>query len=148
MHANYCILQSGGAQIPYRLYADPNGSIISAPDISFGNAPLASQFAAVSQAVLTDCTLGTPYDVAFDDGQNRLAGSWRRMRSGSDFLEYNIYRPDGTTIWDLANPLPAGPGTGETTPGRIQNYVARINPAQQTPPAGLYADTVSVVITF
>jgi spore coat protein U-like protein len=30
----------------------------------------------------------------------------------------------------------------------VQSYVAKINTAQTTPPAGSYSDTVSVIITF
>lgn len=123
---------------------------ISAPAISFGSAPLASQFTPVSQAVAVDCTKGTTFSVAFTKGQSGASRPWRAMGSGAgQALQYNLYRPDGTTIWDDTNPMPSQqPGTGAETPALLHPYVARINPDQPTPPAGAYTDMLSVVVTF
>jgi spore coat protein U-like protein len=123
---------------------------ISAPALSFGSAPLASSFAAVDQAVAVDCTKGSVYKVSFTVGNAGSARPWRAMSDGSGHqLQYNIYRTDGTTIWDETNPQTAStPGTGATTPTQMQSYRARINPSQITPPAGHYTDTVSVVVSF
>lgn len=123
---------------------------ISAPDIAFGSAAMVSQFASVSQAVLVDCTKNAAYNVAFSTGLSGAARPWRAMSNGSgDLLQYNIYRTDGITIWDETNPLASVlAGTGSTTPSQLQSYVAKINPAQTTPPPGAYTDTVSVVISF
>jgi spore coat protein U-like protein len=126
---------------------------ISAPDVSFGSAALASQFQAVNKAVLVDCSAGSSYKVSFSSGGNGSARPWRTMTDGAGHtLQYNLYRTDGTTIWDESNPLPStvnnGVGSGATTPGQMQPYVAKVNPAQTTPPAGTYTDTVNVIITF
>lgn len=123
---------------------------ISAPDIVFNSAPLASQFPTVSQAVLVDCSTGSSYKVAFTSGGNGSARPWRTMSDGAGHtLQYNIYLPDGTTIWDQSNPQTSTTkGTGSTTPSQMQAYVAKVNAAQTTPPAGSYSDTVNVVITF
>ncbi|WP_245196743.1 Csu type fimbrial protein [Sphingomonas jejuensis] len=123
---------------------------VAANALEFGSAPLAGQFAPVSQAVLVDCSLGAAYTVSFSAGASGASRPWRAMSSGAgDRLEYNIYRPDGSTIWDEANPAPAAQvGTGAVVPGQVQAFVARINPAQPTPRAGRYTDTVSVVIGF
>lgn len=123
---------------------------ISAPNIVFGSAALASQFTPVGQAVLVDCSMGSTYKVAFSSGGAGTARPWRAMRNGSgQSLQYNIYRSDGTTIWDESNPLTSTvAGTGATTPAQIHNYVAKVNPDQTTPPAGSYSDMVSVVISF
>lgn len=123
---------------------------ISAPNVSFGSAPLASQFAPVSQAVLVDCSAGSIYKVSFSSGGNGSARPWRTMSDGAGHtLQYNLYLPDGTTIWDTTNPqTSATAGTGSTTPSQMQSYVAKVNAAQTTPPAGTYSDTVNVIITF
>lgn len=126
---------------------------ISAPNVSFGTAPLASQFQTVNQAVLVDCSQGSSYKVSFSSGGNGSARPWRTMRDGAGHvLQYNIYQTDGTTIWDETNPKPStvngGVGTGSTTPSQMQAYVAKVNPAQTTPPAGTYTDTVNVIISF
>lgn len=123
---------------------------INAPDVSFASAPLASQFATVSQAVLVDCTKNSSYKVSFTSGNGGSARPWRAMSDGAGHsLQYNIYQPDGTTIWDETNPtLSATAGSGSTTPSQAQAYKVKINPAQITPPAGHYQDLVSVVISF
>ncbi|MBA2934772.1 spore coat protein U domain-containing protein [Sphingomonas sp. CGMCC 1.13654] len=126
---------------------------ISAPNVSFGTAPLASQFQAVSQAVLVDCSQGSAYKVSFSSGGNGSSRPWRTMSDGAGHtLQYNIYRTDGTTIWDETNPLQStangGVGSGSTTPNQMQSYVAKVNAAQTTPPAGTYTDTVNVIISF
>lgn len=123
---------------------------ISAPNLSFGSAPLATGFAAVTQAVAVDCTLGAAYTVAFSSGNKGSARPWRAMTSAAgDTLQYNIYRSDGTTIWDETTPLTSAvAGTGATAPAQLHTYVARINPAQATTPAGAYSDSISVIVAF
>lgn len=123
---------------------------ITAPAVSFGSAPLARQFTTVTQAVAVDCTKGATFSVAFTSGASGASRPWRQMKDGAGHvLRYNLYRADGTTIWDTENPLAsASAGTGATTPTILQPYVARIDPGQATPVAGSYADTVSVVVTF
>lgn len=123
---------------------------ISAPDISFGSAALASRFAPVAQAVAVDCTKGSAYAIAFTAGQAGSARPWRFMSDGrGNRLRYNLFRGGGSTIWDdLAGALPTGVGTGGASPSQLHNYVARIDPDQPTPPAGEYQDVISVVISF
>ncbi|KQN94319.1 hypothetical protein ASE95_05660 [Sphingomonas sp. Leaf231] len=126
---------------------------IAAPNLSFGAAPLVSGFATVRQAVAVDCSLGTAYSVAFSSGGSGLSRPWRAMRnSAGKPLYYNLYRSDGTTIWDETSPLAASTlgvaGTGATTPLQLYGYVARIDPSQAAVGAGSYTDTVSVVVTF
>jgi spore coat protein U-like protein len=123
---------------------------ISAPDISFGNQPLVSQFQPVSQAVLVDCTKDATYTVAFSAGKSGTSRPWRTMKdSAGDSLQYNIYLSDGVTIWDTTNPQNGTqPGTGGTTPSIPQPYVAKINPNQITPPMGQYSDSVNLIVSF
>lgn len=127
-----------------------NDCRISAPALSFGTAPLASQFGSVTQSVAVDCTKDATYTVAFTSGNSGASRPWRAMSDGAgNTLQYNIYRTDGTTIWDMTNPMTSAvKGTGSTSPAQLQTYVAKINPAQPTPPVGHYTDTISVVIAF
>lgn len=121
---------------------------VTAPDLVFGAAPLASEFAPVRQSVAVDCSPGTSFAVAFTGGTSGASRPWRAMIGPRGArLEYNIFRPDGT-VWDEASPLAGGTGTGNLVPGQLQSYLARINPAQADPLAGTYTDTVSVVVTF
>lgn len=123
---------------------------INAPNVNFGSAPLANGFGQVAQAVQVDCTKNATYKVAFTNGNSGTSRPWRTMSDGKgNSLQYNIYQADGTTIWDQTNPVTSGQtGTGSLTPSQMQSYIARMNPAQTTPPAGTYTDNVSVVISF
>jgi|UPI0003B50072 spore coat protein U-like protein len=143
---------TGTSTIPVTLVVSADCRI-SAPNVSFGTAPLVTQFQPVNQAVLVDCSVGSSYKVSFSSGGNGSSRPWRTMSDGAGHvLQYNIYQPDGTTIWDETNPKPStvngGVGTGSTTPSQMQAYVAKVNPAQTTPPAGSYTDTVNVIISF
>jgi len=149
---NVCLLQDNGSgtTVMTITLVVSKDCRISAPALSFGSAPLASQFAGVTQAVAVDCTKDASYTVAFTSGISGASRPWRAMSDGAGhMLQYNLYRTDGTTIWDLTNPMTSAiAGSGSITPSQMQSYVARINPDQATPPAGHYTDTVSVVIAF
>lgn len=122
---------------------------ISAPAVSFGSVAIVSQFAAITRTVSLNCTVGSKFSVGFTKGQAAAGATWRTMKSsGGDVLEYNIFQPDGVTVWNENNPLLVGTGTGTTTLSFDQSFIAKINPAQVTPPAGSYTDTISVVVTF
>ena len=123
---------------------------IDAPALDFGTAALVGQFAPVSQAVLVDCTKGATYKLSFSAGLSGSARPWRSMSDGAGHqLQYNIYRADGTTIWDESNPqTSASVGTGSSVPAQAPSYVAKINPAQSALPAGSYQDMVSVIVSF
>jgi len=127
-----------------------NDCKITAPDLSFGSAALVSQFRPMTSAVQIDCTRNAAYRIGFTAGGAGTGAAWRRMTGGTGaVLQYQIYQADGVTVWTEANTLPGNaPGTGSLTPVQTYPYVARINPAQVTPPAGSYQDTVSVVVTF
>jgi spore coat protein U-like protein len=97
------------------------------------------------------CTPGTSYTVGLDAGAN--AGTpgdvdTRRMKNGtSNFAEYQLYLAnDRTTAWGetagVDTVSATGTGSAQTFPvyGRV--------PAQTTPSAGLYQDTVTVTMTF
>jgi spore coat protein U-like protein len=147
-----CILSdrgTGTAIIPVSIVVTRDCRI-DAPALSFGTAALASQFAEVTQTIRADCTKDTAYSVRLTAGGNGSARPWRGMRDGrGNILRYNLYRADGTTIWDESNPLASTVnGTGSLTPATPFVYRARIDADQATPPPGVYQDTVSVLISF
>jgi spore coat protein U-like protein len=107
-----------------------------------------------SSTVLVTCTSGSPYSIAMDNGSN-ASGSQRRMISGSNFLNYNLYvDPAHTLPWSTATG--AGTctttgncylGTGNGSPQSIDIY--GVVPVTATaPPSGTYTDTVTMTITF
>ncbi|HEJ4674773.1 TPA: spore coat U domain-containing protein [Pseudomonas aeruginosa] len=117
--------------------------IDSAPDLSFGSAALVSAFTAVNQNIGVRCTLNATYTIGFDNGNN-FSGGWRRMLSGANAIQYNLYKPGDSTVWTTSN-TQAGTGSGAA-----QNvpYRAIVNPAQGNVPAGTYSDTVRVILTY
>lgn len=149
---NVCVLGetgSGTATIQVSITVGKDCRI-TAPAVSFGSASLVSQFSQITQSVLVDCSKGAGFNVGFTSGTAASARPWRTMTDGAGHvLQYNLYKSDGATIWDETNPQAATtPGAGATSPSQAFTYRARINPDQQTPVAGSYTDTVSVVVTF
>jgi len=90
------------------------------------------------------CTTGTPFTVALDNGVNAAGGQRRMAGTGGAFINYNLYQePARTTLWGPGTPL-AGTGTG--TPVNLIVY-GQV-PAQTTPAAGTYTDTVTMTVTW
>ncbi|OZI67682.1 Csu type fimbrial protein [Bordetella genomosp. 4] len=117
--------------------------IDSAPNVSFGNAALISAFTPVTQNVQVRCTPQATYSVGFDMGNNS-SGGWRRMVSGANALQYNLYIPDTSTVWTTTSTV-LGTGNGAT---QQIPYRAIINPAQSNVPAGTYTDTVRMILSY
>ncbi|VVN20020.1 hypothetical protein PS664_04252 [Pseudomonas fluorescens] len=134
-----------------------NDCQITAPNISFGSAPVISGFTAVTgQTVNIACTKGSAYTVGLSDGQNPLSvGGRRRMISGSNYLAYDIFKSAGTTRWGSVGAARRASSTAEVNPGnglgtgsQVFNYNARIYTDQTTPPAGTYLDNVVLDVGF
>ena len=96
------------------------------------------------------CTNGTAWSAAAGVGSGSGASyANRRMTSGANLLNYNIYTTAARTIvW--------GNGTAGTAPiagtgtGLIQavTVYGRVGSGQTSVPAGAYADTVAVTVTY
>lgn len=124
---------------------------ITAPNVSFGSAPLVSSFSSVSQTISVICSKGSTYTVGLSNG-SYAAGSVRNMASGVNRLSYEIYKgtssnrwgPSGTERWSSST------SSSVSTDGltRGYNYTARILTSQNTPPAGNYSDSVVVDLAF
>jgi len=134
-----------------------NDCQITAPNISFGSAPVISGFTAVTgQTINIACTKGSAYTVGLSDGQNPLsAGGRRRMISGSNYLAYDIFKSAGTTRWGSVGAARRASSTAEVNPGnglgtgsQVFNYNAKIYSDQTTPPAGTYLDNMVLDVGF
>ncbi|SDT96583.1 Spore coat protein U (SCPU) domain-containing protein [Pseudomonas orientalis] len=134
-----------------------NDCQITAPNISFGSAPVVSGFTAVSgQTINIACTKGSAYTVGLSDGQNAVGvGGRRRMISGANYLAYDIFKSAGTTRWGSVGAARRASSTAEVNPGnglgtgsQVFNYNARIYTDQPTPPAGIYLDNVVLDVGF
>ena len=88
---------------------------INVATLDFGPIPGTILLAANVDAATTvsvTCTSGSPYSVGMDNGANVNVGQ-RRMKSGANYLNYNLYTDSGrTAAWTTAaSPAPAPPRT-------------------------------------
>lgn len=107
-----------------------------------------------STTVSVTCTNGSPYSVGMDNGAN-VSGSQRRMKSGTNFLNYNLYVDSArTNAWTTAasnstctsaNSCFLGTGTGAA---QLVSVYGRVPSTGTAPPTGTYSDTVTMTITY
>ncbi|MDU4094295.1 MAG: spore coat U domain-containing protein [Pantoea sp.] len=151
-----CLLgqdQNGSGTIPItvNLTITNDCTTITAPNISFGSAPLVSSFSAVSQSINVICTKGSTYTVGLSNGNN-ANGNVRNMANGTNRLSYEIYKGSGSNRWGPAGTerQSSANATSVSSDGltRTFPYTARILTTQSTPPAGNYTDNVVVDLAF
>lgn len=147
-----------GTGTPVRINVEmriENDCIIQAPAVEFGTAPLVTSFNPVTRTIQIRCSAGAAYSVGLDNGSNPL-GSVRRMAKGSDYLRYEIYKtassPDRWGMLGSERRASAGAemnaGVYDSLANQSFTYRAVIDPAQPTPPAGDYRDTVRIDVEF
>jgi spore coat protein U-like protein len=96
------------------------------------------------------CTNGTTWTASAGVGAGTGATFLsRRMTAGANLLTYNLYTTSGrTVVWGDgtgATATLAGTGTGSV---QSVSVYGRVGLGQTTVPAGSYADTVAVTITY
>ncbi|MBH2964617.1 MULTISPECIES: spore coat protein U domain-containing protein, partial [Serratia] len=93
-----------------------------------------------------NCTTGTNYTVALDNGLN-ASGSQRRMASGVPaYISYNLYQDSAHAVpWNSTTGVLTGTGTGSAVPLIVYGLVPA---AGTTPAAGVYNDTVTMTVTW
>lgn len=120
--------------------------------------PLSGANATSAGGLTVTCTKGAVPSVTLTMGGNP-SGGMRRMTNGTDFLQYQLYKPLGP---GPADPCP-GYGSGtvwDTTAGGTLNMTAAPNknsrsynvcgqmPGAQDVGTGSYADTVDATVNF
>jgi spore coat protein U-like protein len=126
-----------------------SGCGVSADTVNFGMLPPGAATAQVDAlgAVTVTCSPGIDYSVGLGDGSN-AQGSNRRMKHGTlnQFLGYDLFRNAARTQrWrDVPGQRLSGTGTGIAQSLAVY---ARL-PANQTPPAGPYLDTVTAIVRY
>ncbi len=124
-----------------------NDCTINAPPVSFGSAPLVGGFSTVSQSISLVCSKGMTYTVGLDPGMSATGGR-RRMASGTNRLEYDIFKSDNSVWGDAGSARANGPGIADGVSQQTIGYTARIYTDQTTPPVGVYTDSVVVDVRF
>jgi spore coat protein U-like protein len=97
------------------------------------------------------CTKNAAFWIGLDPGQNAAsapAGVTRAMKSGTNFIGYELYRDTGRTqVWGNTQATGlSGVSPGITT--KINGTIYGRVPAAQDVPGGSYADTVVVTVNF
>ncbi|WP_457971025.1 Csu type fimbrial protein [Acinetobacter calcoaceticus] len=107
-------------------------------------------------AVNTTCNNGTPYSIYLGDGNNRIAGGFRRMTNGSSqYIPYQLYQNSTySTVWDTTGGVTAvggsggvskmGSGSAQST--NVYGKIPQGTTISTTP--GNYSDTIVVTVTY
>lgn len=122
---------------------------VSAGTLNFGNGVgLLTSAVNATTTLGVQCSNGTPYNVGLDAGQNSGGSiTARKMVLGANGISYQLYQNAArSTVWGttIGTNTVAGTGTGNTQSLTVYGSV----PAQTTPPAGTYNDTVTVTVTY
>lgn len=138
----------GQDTFPFTARATVPGSctLLGATDLNFGSLLSTSTGLIEKTSTITlSCTRRTAWQVGLDNGKN-WNGSSRRMKNGTAYINYELYRSAGWDRWGttLNSDTKTGTGTGTTEAitvhGRITN--------QPLTQAGRYGDTIKVTVTY
>lgn len=134
-----------------------NCRIQSTSDVAFGAySTVGSGVQQATGTVRLQCSRGSPIiSLDLDLGSN-ASGSARRMRNGTDFITYELYKPSGinpgdacayTSVWGSGpvNGLVPTPSTNSAP--RTYNVCGQTIQGQNVGP-GAYTDTVTVTVNF
>jgi spore coat protein U-like protein len=117
-----------------------------ADDVDFGGAPFPESFTPVSGALRVTCTKGTTYTVGLSNG-NYFSNGRRRMASGANRLEYDVFHLNGLRWDDVSHrAVQSVPAQGNAPESFV--YEARIYTDQTAPPLGLYQDSLIIDVAF
>lgn len=128
---------------------------MSTPDLSFGSAPLASEFAQARGQLRVRCTKGASYSVGMDPGRHP-EGAVRRMSNGAEYLAYQLYKSNvEMDRWGhqgserrRSNEAELNADALDGVTPQVFQYRGAILPDWPSPPAGAYVDHVVVDVQF
>jgi spore coat protein U-like protein len=128
-----------------------NCTVSTAP-VAFGNVDVTTgQAVEGTGSISVTCTSGTAWTAEADAGAGSGASlTTRKMANGANLLNYSLFTDSGRTeVWGdgvvggTATLADTGTGTAQ-----IKTVYGRILASQTGLPAGAYADTVQVTVTY
>ena len=123
--------------------------LTSASDLAFGTSGVIQSAVNATSTIGVQCTNTTPYNVGLGAGAGTGATvALRKMTSaGGSTINYQLFRDTARTqTWGDVVGTNTASGTGN---GAVQTLtVYGTVPAQTTPAAGSYTDTVQVTVTY
>jgi spore coat protein U-like protein len=117
--------------------------------MGFGTVGLLTQAKTAQNQISVVCTATTPYSLGLDNGLYGSGPTARKMANGSARVTYGIYmdtnrtQPWGTVGLGLSY-VQAASGTGSAQ--AFKGYGKA--PAQTTPAAATYSDTIVATVTY
>ncbi|EKF41115.1 Spore coat protein U [Nitratireductor indicus C115] len=122
--------------------------LVSTQDVNFGAHGVLTANVDAAGTVFVTCTPGSAFSVGLGPGAAGGGPTAREMRKGSEKVVYGLYQDAARSLpWgDGSVPGEAVSGTGNGASQNLGVY-GRV-PAQSTPSAGTYSDTVVVTVTY
>lgn len=141
--------QTNTAQFDVKITITSSCQINSATTLDFGSSGVLSVDRDAGSAVTVQCTNTTPYNIGLNSGIGTGATVGNRIMTGpgNATIGYSLYKTAArTTVWGNTVGTDTVSGVGN---GLAQAYpvYGRV-PAQATPAAGTYTDTVTATITY
>lgn len=123
---------------------------VSTTAVGFGNVDVTlNTDVDATGGISVTCTNGTAWTAKANAGGGSGATiTDRKMTSGANLLNYALYTDSArTTVWGDGTTGSAITGTG-TGSAQANTIYGRVPSGQTTKPAGSYADTVTVTVTY
>ncbi len=102
-------------------------------------------------SVTITCTKGVATTIGLNTGSNgaNATGTTRAMKSGSDYLSYEIYQNSGrTTLWGNSGGDAFTPANAPDRNPRTFTSYGRVPAGQDVPAGTSYTDTVTATVNF
>ena len=118
-------------------------------DLDFGTKGVLATQLTLSSSIKVQCTNNTPYTIALDAGQAPGATTSTRQMVGpfSAKINYSLWR-DAAFTQNWGNVAGTDTNGGRGTGSEVIFPIFATVPAQTTPAAGAYSDTIAVTITY
>ncbi len=144
-----CTTVGAANATPFSFTASANyvaACTLAVTSMNFGTMlTLASPVDATSTVTAT-CSASSPYSIKLNDGMNSVGPQLRQLGLAGINVPYALYKDAARTLIWGNTPATQRDATGAGTSQAYTVY-GRI-PAQSTPPAGTYTDTVIVTVSF
>ena len=144
-------LSSRVQNVPFTVRTTNNSACtITTTDLNFGSQANLTAPILASNSIQVNCTAGTQYVVGLNNGNSGAATpSARRMRTAAttSTIAYNIFRDNARTQqWGSTMGVDTMSAVG-TGANQVFTGYGRV-PAQPTPGAYTYTDTITVLVTY
>ena len=137
--------------VPFIVTTTNNSSCtVTASELNFGNHTSLASAKLTTNTITANCTAGTQFEIGLNNGSSGATGpAQRRMKSpvNTSTIAYGIFRNAARTQeWGSTSGSNTVSALGTGTAQVFTGYGAV--PAQTTPPAQIYADSIIVVVTY